>query len=59
MRARRDGAPTERRREGTMAKKGFSSSASRRLKKGQTAQKIRTATTGRFVKPHGRTPPGK
>ena len=42
-----------------MAKKGFSSSASRRLKKGSgnTAHKIRAATSGRFVKTPGRTPP--
>ena len=40
-----------------MAKKGFSSSASRRLKKGKTAHKIRAATSGSFVKNPGRTPP--
>ena len=44
-----------------MASKGFSSSASRRLKKGagKTAHKIRAATSGRSSKNPGRTPPGK
>ena len=39
-----------------MAAKGFSSSASRRLKKdgGKTAQKIRASTSGRYVAGSGR-----
>lgn len=39
-----------------MAAKGFSSSASRRLKKdgGKTAKKIRASISGRYVKAAGR-----
>lgn len=44
-----------------MAAKGFSSSASRRLKKdgGKTADKIRSSTSGSYVTKAGRTRPTK
>lgn len=44
-----------------MAAKGFSSSASRRLKKGggKTAEKIRSSTSGRYVAKASRARPTK